>query len=398
VVAATGVGAGDMVAAAKAGAAYGLPVLWTALLGAVLKLSLAEGVARWQLATGTTVLEGWIRLLGRPVLVAFLLYLVLWSLIVAAALMAACGLAAHALVPALPVAAWGALHAIAAFAFVWLEGYGRFETAMKVCVGVMFAAIVGTAALQAPPLAETLRGIAVPRVPAGGTVLLLGVIGGVGGTLTLLSYNYWMREKGWSGAAWAGAVRFDLTAAYGLTGVFGVALMVLAGVVLHPAGVAIEGSEGVLRMAGVLAARFGRAGELVFLLGFWGAVASSLLGVWQGVPYLFADFVGMLRSGGAPDGPAVDRTGRTYRSWLAVLTVPPMALLLLGKPVWLVVAYAALGALFMPFLAATLLFMNNRRGLVGELRNGPLANAGLAACLLLFAYLAVVEIGRRLGG
>jgi len=41
VVAATGVGAGDMVAAVKAGAAYGLPVLWVAALGAVLKYSLA---------------------------------------------------------------------------------------------------------------------------------------------------------------------------------------------------------------------------------------------------------------------------------------------------------------------------------------------------------------------
>ena len=34
-------------------------VLWTAALGAVLKYSLAEGVARWQLATGTTLIEGW---------------------------------------------------------------------------------------------------------------------------------------------------------------------------------------------------------------------------------------------------------------------------------------------------------------------------------------------------
>jgi Mn2+/Fe2+ NRAMP family transporter len=186
------VGAGDLVAAAKAGAAYGMPVLWTAAVGAVLKFALAEGVARWQLATGATVLEGWAARLGVAVQALFLAYLGLWSLIVAAALMAACGLATHALVPAVPVAVGGAVHGVAALTFVWFEGYGRFETAMKVAAGVMFVAIVGTAAVQAPPLAEVLRGLAVPRVPAGSTLLLLGVVGGVGGTLTLLSYNYWM--------------------------------------------------------------------------------------------------------------------------------------------------------------------------------------------------------------
>jgi Mn2+/Fe2+ NRAMP family transporter len=392
VVAATGVGAGDLVAAAKAGAAYGVPVLWTAAVGAVLKFALAEGVARWQLATGATVLEGWAARLGVAVQSLFLAYLALWSLIVAAALMAACGLATHALLPAVPVAVGGAAHGLAALAFVWFEGYGRFETAMKVAAGVMFVAIVGTAAVQAPPLAETLRGLTVPRVPAGSTLLLLGVVGGVGGTLTLLSYNYWMREKGWEGAAWLPAVRFDLGVGYALTGVFGVALVSLAAGELHPRGIAISGSEGVVEMAGLLGARFGRAGEIVFLAGFWGAVASSTLGVWQGVPYLFADYAGMMRRRGAPGPPST--SGRLYRGWLLVLTFPPMLLLLLGKPVWLVVAYAALGALFVPFLAATLLWLNNRRDLVGELRNGPLANLALIACLVLFGYLGWTQLGR----
>lgn len=399
VVAATGVGAGDMVAAAKAGATYGLPVLWTALVGAVLKYVLAEGVARWQLATGTTVLEGWVRRLGPAVRVGFLVYLVLWTLIVAAALMAACGLAAHALVPSVSVTAWGILHAVGAFAFVWFEGYGAFERAMKAAIGGMFVAILGSAAMQAPPLAETLRGLVVPRVPGGATVLLLGVVGGVGGTLTLLSYNYWVREKGWSGGAWVRAVRFDLGTGYVLTGLFGVGLMLLAGTVLHPQGIRVTGSEGVLQMAGILGERFGRPGELVFLFGFWGAVATSMLGVWQGVPYLFADYVGMLRGRRGDElRRAVAARGPWYRGYLLFLTLPPMTILAVGKPVWIVVAYAAVGALFMPFLASTLLWMNNRPEL-GGLRNGPFANAGLVICVLLFVYLGFAQIRDRvLGG
>ena len=63
-IAATGVGAGDMVAATAAGARYGYAVVWAAAVGALLKFVLNEGVARWQLATGTTLLEGWVRRLG----------------------------------------------------------------------------------------------------------------------------------------------------------------------------------------------------------------------------------------------------------------------------------------------------------------------------------------------
>ncbi|UCE04141.1 MAG: Nramp family divalent metal transporter [Candidatus Latescibacterota bacterium] len=397
VVAATGVGAGDLVAAAKSGATYGLPLLWTALLGALLKFSLAEGIARWQLATGSTILEGWGQFVGAGVRVLFLIYLLIWSFVVAAALMSACGMAAHALVPTLSVEVWAILHAVAALLFVWLREYGGFESAMKWVVGLMFVCILGSAMVQRADAASVLRGLLLPTLPVGGTVLVLGVIGGVGGTLTLLSYNYWMREKGWSGAEWAATVRVDLGIGYMLTGLFGVAVILLGGVVLLPRGIEVAGRGGVLEMAAILGESFGRPGELVFLLGFWGAVASSLLGVWQGVPYLFGDSIEMLRRPGAA---AIDarRTRRSplYRGYLLFMTFPPMLLLLLGRPVWLVVAYAALGSLFMPFLALTLLLLNNRTQM-GPLRNGWLANSLLVVCVLLFLYLAGVELHSQLG-
>ena len=50
--AATGVGAGDLLSSSLAGSQVGLAVLWAALGGALLKFVLSEGLARWQLATG----------------------------------------------------------------------------------------------------------------------------------------------------------------------------------------------------------------------------------------------------------------------------------------------------------------------------------------------------------
>jgi Mn2+/Fe2+ NRAMP family transporter len=416
VVAATGVGAGDLVSAGKAGAEFGLPLLWTAALGAVLKFALAEGIARWQLATGTTILEGWTRHFGWPLRLWFLVYLILWTIIVAAALMAACGLAAHALFPFLSVNAWAVLHGVAALLFVLLEGYGPFERVMKWAVAAMFVAIIGSAFFQLPRLDVLLRGLVIPSVPEGSTILIMGAVGGVGGTLTLLSYSYWMKEKGWSGRGWMRGARFDLGVGYVLTGLFGVAIVLLAGTILHPRGIRIEGSDGILDMAGILGETLGRTGEILFLAGFWAAVATSILGVWQGVPYLFSHLVMLMRSDGSSseastsDASSLDEStseasltdassvrmpstrGRLYRSYGLFITSPPMLVLLVGKPVWIVVIYAAVGSIFMPFLAVTLLILNNRRDRVGSLGNGILSNGALTLCLLLFAYLAFAQI------
>jgi len=58
-VAATGIGAGDLATASFAGSHLGIAVLWAALAGAFLKFVVNEGLTCWQLATGASlVLRG----------------------------------------------------------------------------------------------------------------------------------------------------------------------------------------------------------------------------------------------------------------------------------------------------------------------------------------------------
>lgn len=63
-IAATGVGAGDLATASFAGSQLGVAILWAVLVGSIFKLVLTEGLARWQLATGQTLLEGLAQKLG----------------------------------------------------------------------------------------------------------------------------------------------------------------------------------------------------------------------------------------------------------------------------------------------------------------------------------------------
>lgn len=398
VVAATGVGAGDLIAASVAGARYGVIILWAALLGGLLKFVLNEGVARWQLATGTTLLEGWIHKLPRIVSLYFFIYLLLWSFVVAGALISFCGLAAHSLFPlfaeARPsVATWGAVHSLAAAVLVLAGRYQTIENLMKFFVGLMFVVVAISAARVAPDWGQVLASLFIPRLPAqeGAVVMVLGIMGGVGGSVTLLCYAYWLQEKKWQGLGFLRHSRIDLGVAYLLTGLFGVAIIIIA------AGVKpgeVEGYQMILSIAERLREGSGAFGRWAFMIGFWGAVFSSMLGVWDGVPYLFADFVETYRNRkGAPtEKMEVGSHSSSYRFFLAFLAAPPLLLALFGRPAWVGILYAVTGAFFMPFLAALLLYMNNQGKWVGAQKNGWLANILLAATLVLFLALMVAEL------
>jgi len=127
-------------------------------------------------------------------------------------------------------------------------------------------------------------------------------------------------------------------------------------------------------------------GKWIFLIGFWGAVFSSMLGVWNGVPYIFDEFVTTLKMEGKRN-PLNKPTTKYYWYFLVFLAFPPMCLLFLDKPVWIIIIYSVAGAFFMPFLAATLLFLNNKMDWIRNLKNGIVTNSILVCTLILFLYL-----------
>ncbi len=392
-VAATGVGAGDLLTASLTGSRTGLVLLWAALAGALLKWVLNEGLARWQMATGQTLLEGWVGHLGRWIQWAFLFYLLLWSYAVGGALVSACGVAGAGLIPLGDLntskVIWGIVHSLAGFALVWSGRFKIFEYVMSACVVLMVVAVLASVFIVAPDWGLVSRGIFVPSMPRGGEAWLLGVLGGVGGTVTIMSYGYWIRERRRSGRQGVRESRLDLGVAYGLTAFFGTAMIIIGSKVQ----ITGRGAAVALVLADQLAKAFGPAGKWLFLTGFWGAVFSSLLGVWQGVPYLFADFIHLRRGRSLGSEPDVDIKKTTvYRAFLAALSILPMSLLWL-KVQQVQLAYAVLGALFMPLVALTLLLLNNRPALVGrEFRNTFVVNALLAATLVFFSYLGLKEI------
>ena len=268
-------------------------------------------------------------------------------------------------------------------------GYGLFEKVMGVCIAIMFVTVVVTAIALWPGTSEVVQGLFVPSIPdfSGiGLTWTVALIGGVGGTLTIMCYGYWLREEGRAGVDELSACRIDLGTGYVMTAIFGVA-MVIVGSTVEIEG---QGTTLLVSLADRLEGPLGLWGRALFLIGAFGAVFSSLLGVWQSIPYLFADSWRLITE---PFDPAVqepvDTNGLPYRGFMITLGIVPMIGLFWGFQ-QVQKFYTITGALFFPFLALALLIWNGRSDWVGtQYKNHPITSIALIGVLVFFSWLAL---------
>lgn len=324
----------------------------------------------------------------------------IWGFVYGAAAMSSSALPLQALFPdVMDLKWWAVLCGLSGLVFVWFNKYEVFEKVMTVLVGVMFVFTVYLAIRVTPNLADAFAGL-LPVLPDEKDSILntLGLIGGVGGTITLAAYGYWVNAKGWTNTGWMKIMRLDNRVAYLTTGIFVISMLFVGAELLHSANIALaSGDKGLVQLGDILADEYGTATAKFFLIGFFATSYTSLIGVWHGVSLMFADFVERFRGKKAVTGEEV-ASGRREKSWpfrayLLWLTFPPIVLLFQGQPFRLIILYGVLGAAFLPFLAATLLWLLNSSRTPREWRNGVLSNTMLALAGLLFLVLAVKQIG-----
>ena len=391
-VAATGVGAGDLATAGFAGSQLGVAVLWAILVGAFFKFVLTEGLMRWQLATGKTLLEGVARHLGPIPGWLFLVYFILWSYFVGSALISANGVALLALVPVFDDPSTGKIvfgtsASVLGLILARKGGFKLFEKVMGVCILVMFVTVAVSAVIVAPPISEIAKGLVIPSIPkpnGGGIGWTLALMGGVGGTVTILCYGYWIAEEGRKGPEHLPFCRIDLGIGYLVTALFGIAMTVIGSTVIASG----SGAGLIVNIADALAESVGPLARWAFLVGALGAVFSSLLGVWQSTPYLFADLWRLFvqKSDNEASSPA-NTNAKPYRFFqYALAFVPMLGLLVEFKEVQKI--YGIAGALFLPMLTIALLVLNGREKWMGKLRNRPTTMVTLVSILAFFSWMA----------
>tara|TARA_Y100000588_G_scaffold218563_1_gene232490 strand:+ start:1213 stop:2481 length:1269 start_codon:yes stop_codon:yes gene_type:complete len=395
-IAATGVGAGDLTAAGFSGSQLGYAVLWAVVIGAFFKYVMTEGLTRWQLVTGTTVLEGMAKHLGKWTGWLFLIYFIPWSFFVGANLMGGCGVTMHAILPVFENAShakviFGILSSILGLILVERGGFKLFEKIMAVCIAIMVVTTVVSGILLTPDWGEVLRGLLEPSIPnakEGGIAWTLALIGGIGSTVTILCYGYWIAEENRKGVGMLKLSRLDLGSGYLMITVFGIA-MVIIGTTVDTSG---SGTGLIVDIANTLRTSLGPIGQWAFLIGALGAVFSSILGVWQSAPYLFADIWRLFITGKNPENlkegeVLIDTNSVPYRSFLYFIAFFPMlGLFFQFKEMQKV--YGVVGAAFLPLLTLVLLVLNGRKKWMGDYANRWPTVIVMLSILVFFGWMA----------
>lgn len=393
VLAAASVGAGDMVTSINGAVQFGMGLLWVVVLGVVVKYVLTEAVGRHYLATRTPIIAD-LGQRARPLALLLFAAFVIIGLLYGGGLSSIAALALSTLFPALPVIPVAIAAAVLAAAIVLYGRYSAFESIMKFFIAAKFGLMVLLAGLALTRVDDwgAFLGTLRPTLPAGSLLDVAALIGGVGGTAGVVAYGYWVRERGWESPSWLQVMRVDVITSYVVIFLFVVATTVVGTILIYGTGQSVKGTGGLAVLADPIAADLGAFARVVFLLTFALVAFSALVGGFNGLSHQLVDSLRAFRKDAAdPHGGSVERSP-LFRGFVLALLACAIVVVFIGRPVSLLLTYAAAGSMVLPILATALLLRLNHADVDSRLRNGITSNVIMALAVLMFATLAGFQI------
>jgi len=377
------IGTGSLTAMSKAGANFGMDLLWAVLLSCVITWYLINFFSRFTMASGMTAMAAY----GKHIhpLYAWVLWTGL-SIIILSALMAMIGLLADV------VLVWcdevwafkanrvgvGIVLALFVYGLILIGNTKRFEAMLGIMVALMGIAFIGSAIWFFPGFTPVVKGF-VPRLPelAEGSdnsalVILAGMVGTTVSVFAFLIRSGQVKDHGWTMAQWTLQKR-DAMVSAAMMFVLSAAVMLTAAATLHVNG---QKMNHIKEMIPMLKPLFGSGALFVFAIGILAAGISSHLPNMMVIPWLSDDMRGKQR----------DTRTMPKRFVLGILTVISMLGVFMDRPVFLLLLSQAGISVVMPLALLGLMVLSSRKDILGSHRPKPIewVLLGLIACFCLF--------------
>jgi manganese transport protein len=372
------IGTGSVTAMAKAGADYGMSLLWAILLSCYITYFMIDQYGRFTLITGYTALAAFKKYIHPGVGIFFVVAL---TMHVSGSIIGVMGILADI------CHEWSATFikggiprtAIAVFFvtlvyLLFLDGRTRvFQKVLSFIVGIMAICFLMNVLITTPPAAEIAKGL-IPRLPAGSSAdkAFLVIASMVGTTVfsgLFILRGTLVKEAGWTwedyktqrrDALFSGILMFIVSAS----------IMAAASGSLHTQGIRLEN---VSEMIGLLEPVAGLFAVGIFTIGVVAAGVSSQFPNVSLLPWLLDDY--------GNRKPNLRRTD--YRIYVLLLSALGMIVpLFQAKPVTVMIASQAFSALILPATVACLIYLGNSKRVVGKNRLSVSANIQLALVMI----------------
>ena len=383
-------GTGSVTTMAKAGADYGMTLLWTIVASCLCTFFMINLYGRYTLVTGETALQAFRKHIHPGVGIYFIVALALG---VAGSVMGVMGIVAEicyewsktVIIGGIAPVYFAAFFSALVFFIFWNGKTQFFERSLAVIVAIMSACFLINFFIMMPPPIDIIKGLipSVPEVAAGGGAGPLLVIASMVGT-TVFSGLFIIRttlvkEAGWT-LADERTQRNDAMVSVSLMFIISASIMAAAAGTLYVEGLGLSKASQMITLLEPLA---GHLATSLFAVGIVAAGVSSQFPNVLMLPWLICDYMGTERNMTLPK----------YRIMVFVISLLGLVVPLFGaRPVLVMIVSQAFNTVILPVTVACIFYLSNRKDLMGDYKSSLMSNVFLAAILLFSVFTAFIGI------
>lgn len=369
-IAAAFIGPGTVTLCTLAGVNFGYALLWAMVLSVMATIVLQEMAARLGILTQKGLAQILREEISSPLFRILSITLILSAIVVGNAAYeagnisgAVLGVEAIAGVNAIEMGSmsinlYSIFIGLAAFVLLYIGKYKVLERSLIILVILMSIAFVITALLTKPSISGVLKGLFVPSTPEGSVLTIVGLIG-----TTVVPYNLFLHaslvKERWHNQGGLGHARTDTFVAVILGGIVSLCIIIAAA--------AIKNAEinSAADLALGLEPLFGSFSKYVMAIGLFAAGITSAITAPLAAAFVVQGCLGWKG----------DMRSLNFRFvWIAILLIGVFSSSSGLKSIEIIKFAQVANGLLLPLIAAYLLWLANRKNLLGKFTNGLTAN------------------------
>ncbi|MCF8379617.1 MAG: Nramp family divalent metal transporter [Bacteroidales bacterium] len=384
------IGTGSVTAMAKAGATYGMSLLWTIVASCFTTYFLINLYGKYTLKTGETALQAFRKHIHPAVGIFFIVALTAG---VSGSVIGVMGIVADICFEWSKTVIEGGIHPvyfasffIALVYYIFWDGSTQFfQRALAVIVAIMAASFLLNFFIMMPPPIDILKGMIpnLPEVPAdqgnGPFLVIASMVGTTVFSGLFIIRTTLVKEAGWT-IVDLKKQRNDAIISVSLMFIISAAIMAAAAGTLFAEGLGMTEASQMITLLEPLAGKFATA---VFAVGIIAAGVSSQFPNVLMLPWLLCDYNQTERK----------MTLAKYRIMVLVISLLGLVVPIFdARPVFVMIISQAFNSIILPVTVASILYLTNRKDLMGEHKNGLGANIFLIAVLIFSIFTSIMGI------
>jgi len=377
------IGTGSVTAMAKAGATYGMSLLWTILLSCLVTYFMIITYGRFTLITGETALYAFRKHIHPAVGIFFI---VAMTATVSGGVIGLVGIIADVsyewskqIIPGGISQIYFALFFISlVYLIFWKGTTDFFQRVLAIFVAIMAASFIINFFILTPSAGQILKGLVpnIPRVAAdqgkGPFLVIASMVGTTVASVLFIVRTTLVKEAGWT-IKDLHLERRDAAVSSFMMFVISGAIMAAAAGTLYIKGVGLYEASQMVDLLQPLAGRFA---VTIFVFGIVAAGVSSQFPNILLLPWLLCDYNQSKR----------DMTLPQYRIMVFLISLLGLVVPVFhAKPVIVMIASQAFGALLLPVTVFCIIYLGNRKDVMGEENVNKLGTNIILFLILIFA-------------